>query len=230
MEKTNNNNYTVLFIEDEENIRKNYVEYLGGYFKEVYEASSAEEALIIYKEKKPDLMIVDIHLPEQNGIDFIKDIRKYDVVTKIIILTAHADPSFLLESIPLKLTTYLIKPINRKELKDSLNLAIKEIESFTILSNKRIILQEEYSWDSECKELYHCNTIVTLTFMEKKFLELLLCGKSRVFSYDEIFDYVWGYEEIGTTSGLKNLVTRLRKKLPENMITNLSNEGYKINF
>jgi len=228
--KQTNNDYTVLFVEDEENVRKNYVEYFKTYFKEVYETSNAEDAFTLYQNNKPDVMIVDIHLPKQNGIDLIKEIRKNDATIKIIILTAHADSSFLFESIPLKLTTYLIKPINRKELKESLNLAISDIERFTILSNKRIKLEESYSWDNECKELYHHNTVITLTSMEKKLLELLLSKKSRFFTYDEIFDYVWGYNEIGTIPGLKNLIVRIRKKLPENTIINLSNEGYKINF
>jgi len=78
--------------------------------------------------------------------------------------------------------------------------------------------------------LLYCNEIIVLTSKEKKLIELLLSQKSRIFTYDEIFEYVWGYNEIGSLSGLKNLITRLRKKLPENMIINLFNEGYKINF
>ena len=112
-----NSEYTILFVEDEDNIRENYSKYLRIYFKDVLEAANAEDAFILYKEKKPDIMIVDIHLPKENGIELIKKIRKNDLDVKVIILTAHADSSFLLEAIPLKLIKYLIKPINRKELK-----------------------------------------------------------------------------------------------------------------
>lgn len=226
----NNKNYTVLFVEDEENIRKNYAGYLKTYFKEVYEAENAEDALVIYEKEHPDIMIVDIHLPKMSGLELIKEIRKNDVKVKIIILTAHDDAAFLFEAIPLKLTKYLVKPINRKELKDSLALAIRDLEEFTVMHNKNIQLEDKYSWDRECKELYHCNEVVVLTIMEKKFLELLFSGKSRFFTYDEIFDYVWGYDEMGSINGLKNLVSRLRKKLPEDMIINMFNEGYKIKF
>lgn len=224
------NDYTILFIEDEENVRKNYALYLRANFKEVYEAANAEKALEIYEEKKPNIMIVDIHLPKQNGIEFIKKIRQTDAMVKIIILTAHADSSFLLDAIPLKLIKYLIKPISRQELKHSLNLAINEIEEYTIVNNKRVQLQEGYSWDNEIKQIYFCNTLIELTLKEKKLLELLFSGKSRIFTYNEIFEYVWDYDEIGSINGLKNLVTRLRKKLPENMIVNIFKEGYKINF
>ena len=69
-----------------------------------------------------------------------------------------------------------------------------------------------------------------LTNKEKIFLELLFSHKNRVFTYDEISDYVWGYDDSIPLNGLKNIVKRLRKKLPEDTILNIFNEGYKINF
>ena len=62
--------FKILFIEDEKAIRDNYVIYLKMFFMEVYEAEDGEEAYKIYKEKKPDILIIDIHLPKLNGIDF----------------------------------------------------------------------------------------------------------------------------------------------------------------
>lgn len=222
--------HTLLFIEDEISIRQNYVAYLKNYFQEVYEASNAEDAYVLYKQKKPDILIVDIHLPKQSGIDLIKQIREHDFSVKIIILTAHADSKFLLDAIPLQLTKYLVKPINRKELKESLQLAIDELKMYTVLPNKRVKLAENYTWDSELKELFYHNQRIELTSKEKSFLELLNSRRNKVFTYDEIFDFVWGYDEIGTLNGLKNLVRRLRKKIPKNIIINLFNEGYKINL
>ena len=61
-------------------------------------------------------------------------------------------------------------------------------------------------------------------------MELLFSHKNRVFKYDEIFDYVWEFDETLTINGLKNIVKRLRKKLPENTILNIFNEGYKISY
>jgi two-component system, OmpR family, response regulator VanR len=220
--------YTILFVEDEDTIRENYVSYLKNYFQEVYEARNAEEALVIYKSKTPDIMIVDIHLPKMNGIELVRRIREKDYSTKVIMLTAFTDTKLLLDATSLQLTKYLVKPINRQELKDTLRLAINEIKSFTVTPNKNIALNDEYIWDIEIKELKYHNQIVELTYREKSFLELLLSHKSRVFSHDEILEYVWGYDEIGTINSLKNLVKRLRKKLPEETIVNLFNEGYKI--
>jgi two-component system, OmpR family, response regulator VanR len=136
--------YTILFVEDEDTIRENYVSYLKNYFQEVYEARNAEEALVIYKSKTPDIMIVDIHLPKMNGIELVRRIREKDYSTKVIMLTAFTDTKLLLDATSLQLTKYLVKPINRQELKDTLRLAINEIKSFTVTPNKNIALNDEY--------------------------------------------------------------------------------------
>ncbi|MGB5919321.1 response regulator transcription factor [Arcobacter sp.] len=222
--------YKVLFVEDEEIIRENYTTYLKMLFKEVYEAKDGEIALKLYKEKKPDIMIIDIHLPKLNGIELLKKIRENDHSTKAIMLTAHTDKTFLLDAAALKLTKYLVKPISRKELKDALNESIEELSNYDILPIKKINLKDNYIWNTELQELKNNSKLIELTSKEKKLLTILLSRKDKVFSYDEIFDYFWREEESFTLNSLKNLVKRLRKKLPEDTIINQFNEGYKIKF
>ncbi|WP_375723866.1 response regulator transcription factor [Arcobacter sp. KX21116] len=222
--------YKVLFVEDEEIIRENYTTYLKMLFKEVYEAKDGEIALKLYKEKKPDIIIIDIHLPKLNGIELLKKIRENDHSTKAIMLTAHTDKTFLLDAASLKLTKYLVKPISRKELKDALNESIEELNNYDILPIKKIKLKDNYIWNTELQELKNNSKLIELTSKEKKLLTILLSRKDKVFSYDEIFDYFWREEESFTLNSLKNLVKRLRKKLPENTIINQFNEGYKIKF
>lgn len=152
------------------------------------------------------------------------------MATKAIVMTAHSDNSFLFEAVTLKLTKYLVKPVNRKDLKDALELVIDELLNFDIQSIQKIELPEKYSWDLTIKELKHYNKIVDLTNKEKLFLDLLLSKKNKVFTYDDIFEYVWNFEDEINLNGLKNLVKRLRKKVPENLILNVFNEGYKINI
>jgi DNA-binding response OmpR family regulator len=222
--------YKILLVEDEELIRENYMTYLKMFFSEVYEAKDGEEAYELYKEKKPDIMIVDINLPKLTGLELLKRIRIKDHKTKAIILTAHTDTSFLLDAASLKLTQYLVKPITRKSLKEALKLTIDELLEFNIVAVQKIDLPQNYSWHVESKELKHYNDVIELTSKERRLLELLLSHKDRVFTYDEIFDTVWEYEEAFSINSLKNIVKRLRKKLPQNSIVNQFNEGYKIHF
>ncbi len=124
--------YDLLFIEDEIAIRQNYVAGLKLMFQNVYEASSAESGYNIYQEKKPQILIVDIHLPKMSGLELINTIRKKDINTKIIILTAYSDADYLLQASSLKLVQYLVKPIKRDQLNSALQNAIKELQNFKI--------------------------------------------------------------------------------------------------
>lgn len=222
--------YKLLLVEDEKAIRENYVTYLKMLFSEVFEAEDGEKAYEIYKSKKPDILIIDINIPKLNGLELLEKIRENDHTTKAIILTAYTDKSFLLKATSLKLTKYLVKPVNRKELNETLELTVNELLKYNITTLKRIELVDNYSWDLEIKELMKHNTIVNLTNKEKVLLELLLSHKNRVFTYDEIYNYVWDFDEDITLNGLKNIIKRIRKKLPENIIQNIFNEGYKINY
>ena len=222
--------YKILLVEDEKAIRENYVTYLKMFFSEVFEAEDGEKAYELYKLKKPDIMIIDINIPKLNGLDLLERIRENDYSTKAIMLTAHSDKSFLLKAVGLKLTRYLVKPVSRKDLKEALKLTIDEVLKFNVITVQKIDLPDDYSWDFQLKELKYHNVIVELTNKEKIFLELLFSHKNRVFTYDEISDYVWGYDDSIPLNGLKNIVKRLRKKLPEDTILNIFNEGYKINF
>lgn len=222
--------YKLLLVENEKAIRENYVTYLKMLFSEVFEAEDGEKAYEIYKSKKPDILIIDINIPKLNGLELLEKIRENNHSTKAIILTAYTDKSFLLKAASLKLTKYLVKPVNRKELNEALDLTVNELLKYNTINLKRIELLDNYSWDLEIKELRNHNTIVNLTNKEKILLELLFSHKNRVFTYDEIYNYVWDFDETITLNGLKNIIKRVRKKLPENTIQNIFNEGYKINY
>lgn len=222
--------YKILFVEDEEATRENYVTYLKMLFTDVFEAEDGEIAYKLYQEKKPDIMIIDINIPKLNGLDLLKKIRQDNQKIKAIMLTAHTNTDFLLSATSLKLTKYLVKPVNRKDLKEALELAVNEIQNYCILPIKKIDLNENYYWDIELKDLRQHNCSIELTNKERILLSLLLSHKNKVFTYNEIFSYVWEYEEEISLNSLKNMIKRLRKKLPEEIIVNVFNEGYKANF
>lgn len=222
--------YKILFVEDEEATRKNYVTYLKMLFSEVYEAEDGEKAYQLYKEKKPDILILDVNIPKLNGLELLEKIRENDYTTKAIMFTAHSDQSFLLKAVSLQLTRYLVKPVSRKDLKEALDIAIDELLKYSVTPLQNIYLKENFSWDIKIKKLKYNNNIIKLTTKESKLLEKLFSQKDRIFSYDDIFEYVWKYDEEVSLNSLKSMIRRLRKKLPEDTIINVFNEGYKINF
>lgn len=222
-------NYSILFVEDEDKIRTNYINYLKRYYKNVYGASNGKQGYEVYKEKKPDIIIADIEMPVMNGIDMVKMIRGYDQTVRILMLTAHLNEKFLLEVSELKLIKYLIKPISRDDLKTALNLAIEDIIKYNIISNEVIYLKDNYTWNCNEKNLYNnCNQVV-LTKNEKKILELFFSNINKNFSHDEITVYVWDtYED--KTSALKSAMKKLRDKLPKDTIINIYGEGFRLSI
>ena len=224
--------YSVLYIEDEKEIREDYIRYLQKYFFNVYSASDGEEGLILYKKYKPNILIVDLNLPVLSGIDVIKEIRKIDYTIKIIVLTAYMDSNYLIQLIDLKLTKYLNKPISRFEFKYALEFAINEIVSFEIISKEIIYLQDSFYWDKKETLLYQDGVIVKLTGKEKLLLKKLFTNHQHIYNYNELIYSIWNddFFEENKLNSLKTIIKNVRKKLPKDLITNVFSIGYKLNI
>jgi len=223
-------NYTILFVEDEIEIRHNFVLYLKHFFKAVYEASNGNEAYSIYKDKKPDIMIIDINLPSMNGLELLSKIRQKDHTTRALILTAHAHSEYLMKATELKLTKYLLKPISRDEIKEALELTIKELQYFTTISNNITPLKEHYSWNHKKQELYKDDTPITITPTERKILRLLFDHINQTLNYNDIIIDVWDDYEEDKRNALKNAIRKLRTKLPNDTIENIYGEGFRLSI
>lgn len=220
--------YSILVVEDENILRKDYVMYLEMMFQSVYESTNGEEAYSIYKEKKPDILIVDINIPKLNGLELLEKIRKNDPITKAIILTAYKDNDFLYKATSLKLTQYLVKPISRKVLKLALNKVIDELENFTITAIKNKILGDGYIWNYDKKELTSKGKIIYLTNKEKMVFKLFMDNLDSVLSVDTILYSVWNSSIEVNNNTLKTMLKKLRKKLPSDTIKNIHGVGYTI--
>ena len=97
------NNLNILYIEDEEIIKENIKKTLTLFCENIFDASNIEDAKIILQKYRIDIVITDINLPNENGIEFIKEFRKIDKKIPIIILSAYTDKNYLLEAIKLNL-------------------------------------------------------------------------------------------------------------------------------
>ena len=221
------NQYNILFVEDEKDIRDNYIKYLKRHFVNVYEAVDGNDGYRKYKDKKPEIMIVDINLPGLNGIDLIKKIREQDQSTKVIMLTAYSDVKYLLDAAELKLIKYLVKPITRGELKEALDLAVGEFKRFEVVSKEIIELENGFIWNCQSQVMHNSVGEVYLTQKEKQIVALLLSAPNNVFTYDDIIIQVWDSFEDDKLDPLKTIVKNIRKKLPKETIKNVFGVGYK---
>lgn len=219
-------NSKILCIEDEDLIRENQVYYLKRLFTTVYEASTVKEALEIIENKKPDIVISDIEINDMNGLDMIRTIRKKDKKTKFIVLSAYSTKEYLFDAIDLGLVKYLIKPIDHETFYPILLECAKEIYEE---KSELITFCENFKFDILNSQLIYEDKTIILTKYEADFLHLLYKNKPNVVRYDQIQDEVW-IDNIMTDSSLRTLVRSLRKKLPINIVKNLSKTGYKFSI
>ncbi len=229
MNKTKEN-YSILFVEDEEDIRANYMRYLKRHFHNVYEAANGEAGLNIYRQKRPDIMIVDINLPKLNGLELVRIVRESDHMTRVLMLTAHSDIEYLLKATELKLTKYLIKPITREQLKEALLKAIDELSKFDITSKKIVSIKDSLIWNIDREELYDCSAAIPLTNKEKIMLKQLILNRNITQTYYDLIAEMWDNCDNSKIDALKTIIKNLRKKLPKDTIVNTFGVGYKINL
>lgn len=214
-------NYTVLCVEDEDGIRKRLVNTLKYYFAEVYEASNGEDGYELYYEHKPSIIISDIEMPKKNGIQMLTEIRKNDLSTIVIMLTAYSSEEYLMNLINLNVNHYILKPVNSENLLNGI------VKAFGNKLDKRIKFCEEIYFNMKQRELYYKDKIITLRKRDKDFLLLLHENRNQILTYSMIEEYIWKDKSM-SMSALKTFIKELRQRLPIDLIVNVPQEGYKL--
>lgn len=215
----------ILLVEDDEIARENATEYLNTLFNTVFEAKDGLEALKLYHQERPDIIISDIQMPKFNGLEFIEQIRQKDRTTQIIITSAFSTKEYLLRAVELQLVKYLIKPVSEEALND----AIQHCFENRVSQQSNIIpLKERYTFDTYNQTLFCHQEQIKLRTKEILLLELLLKNTQRFVTYSEIEQMVWQGESM-SKDALKTLIRDIKSKLPKESIVNLSGTGYKIN-
>ena len=223
-------NETVFIVDDEQDI----VELVSinlkksGYFPKGFGDSKAFFRAL--KSKTPNLVILDVMLPDMDGLEICKQLKKDDKYSAIpvIMLTAKADESYKLVGLELGADDYVTKPFSIKELIARVKAVLRRNEGK--LSGKTVdvagklkISPENYTVEVEGKK-------VELTMTEFKILHLLASGKGKVFTRDSLLDNLWGDEKIVIDRTIDVHIRHLREKLGKagSLTKNIRGIGYKL--
>ncbi len=225
----------VLLVEDEEDAREILSFYLNTIFEDVVVAEDGMIGLDIFKSnisqnKKFDLVLTDIKMPNMNGMDMIENILKIENDQKFIIVSAYKDEEKLLKSINFKVLGYFLKPINVDSMMDILKKAKEEVlkERKKHLDNNIVKINKDYTYLTDEKLLYYKSSLVKLSKKELELLDILVRNIGKVVTLKEFKIQLWKDEEKSDTT-FRTVMKRLKDKLVgEDFIISLKGQGYTI--
>ena len=215
---------TVLFVEDEDDIRNALESAIGDEFAKFITARDGDDGLKKFKKYKPDIVITDIMMPVMDGLSMAKEIKHISKQTPIVILSAFSEKEKLLEAIDVGIDKYLIKPIDPDELMKALKIVSKEL-----LDHSDIVeLGNGYQFDKNRRVLVKEGETIFLTKKELLFISVLVKNLGVFVLHEEIKKYVWTNKKV-TDSAIRTFIKRVREKTDKDFIRNIPGLGYKIN-
>jgi DNA-binding response OmpR family regulator len=209
----------VLVVEDDIDLNETIKEYLENFY-EVISVFDGEEALNKAYEIKPDIIILDVKLPKKNGFEVAKEIRKFSNVP-ILFLTSLDSEKDVEKGFLSGGDDYIKKPFSLKELKLRIDAILKRVYG----DSKRVKIKE-FEFDLDNLELLKNNSPIHLKPKVAKLLKFFIQNKNRVLSKEEIFDYLYDFEEPNEAS-LRTFINNLRAILGKDTILTIKNRGYK---
>lgn len=217
----------ILLIEDEENIGTGLVFNLKLENYKVEWAKTGERALSLWKEWCPDLIILDLMLPDIDGIDILKEIRSSDPKTSVLILSAKDQAKDKIIGLKEGSDDYLPKPFNLEELL----LRIESILRRSLPSNEETFKFGEFLIDKGQLLASSTDRSINLTEQEVKILQTFVENKGQVVSRELILTNALGYKESIESRTVDNFIVRIRKyfeKDPKSpiLIKSIRGKGY----
>ena len=220
--------HKILYVEDEIESRKNISSYIkNNYDAIVIEANDGKEGYESYLKNRPDILITDLNMGDFGGFELIEKIRKIDKEIKIIIFSAYSEQDKLLKAIKLDLVEYLIKPVSRKQLRETINTTVSILNDRKI--QKRFYLQDNSYFDLDSNSLFINNINVKVTKSEINLLCLFIDNPNQILESVDIYNTIWNFEKDYKAESVRTLIKKIRKKLPENTLINIYGGGYKLN-
>ena len=222
----------ILIIEDDENILELEKDYLEANGFIVDFASDGVKGLAAALSIKYDLILLDIMLPNMNGFEICKSIRREKNIPIILVSARKGEPDKI-NGLGFGADDYIVKPFSPSELVARVKAHINRYRRLTNTTEKEIVSFEKLRLDKNSGEAFFNGINLNLTKKEFEVLYLMVTKPDTVFTKNELFEKVWGYDSLGDTSTLTVHINRLRDKLREidpntEYIKTIWGRGYRI--
>lgn len=230
-----NNKYKILLVEDEANIRGFVKTLLTTNQYQVFTASNTADGMFSFRTNCPDLILLDLGLPDRDGLELLTDIRKESLVP-VIVLSARFDENDKVNALDLGANDYVTKPFGTAELQARIRSALRNSNPFLtsgVVQGKFVTGDIEIDFDN--RKVVIDGQELKLTQIEFNIMSLLAKNAGRVLTYAEIIQAVWGCDDVGSTKKLQVNMANIRKKMGSKPGANkhIQNElgiGYRMNI
>ena len=232
----NSNKYKVLIIEDEGNIR-HFVKTIlvtNGY--QVVEAKTSAEGKMAFMSHSPDVVILDLGLPDGDGMDFLKVVRK-EFSTPILVLSARTDERDKVLALDAGANDYITKPFGTAELVARVRVALRihQQNMKRSLGGENNFKMKDMVIDYDTRHVLMKGEDIKLTQTEYNIVALLAAHAGTVMTYSEIIKEIWKWSDAGSVKKLQVNMANIRKKMgvkpgDNQYILNELGVGYRINI
>ena len=209
-----NNKYKILLVEDEQNISTLVMTMLETAGYQVIPAGTCAMAKTLFISYCPDLVILDLGLPDMDGMTFLKEVRK-NSLTPIIVLSARTNERDKVLALDSGANDYVTKPFNILELKARVRALLRRAAG-TQRNRGAVLTAGDLSLNTEERVAIRDGKTVDLTAKEYDLIELLMRNPRRVYSRENLMNVVWGYAYAGDYRTVDVHIRRLREKLEKN--------------
>lgn len=210
--------YNILVVDDDKEIVKAIDIYLSREGYNIIKAYNGVEALEKLNEDEIHLVILDIMMPDKDGIETLEEIRKNKTIP-VIMLSAKSEDYDKIEGLNTGADDYITKPFNPLELIARVNSNIRRYINFGNIDNKKntkILKTGELEIDDETKKVLVDRKEIKLTATEYNILKFLLENKGKVFSISQIYENVWNEESYGAENIIAVHIRHIREKIEIN--------------
>ncbi len=223
--------YTILIADDEKEIRELLRLYLENEGYMVIEAEDGQQALDTLRRQKIDLCLLDIMMPKVDGYRVLKELRKDSNIPVMILSAKDADSEKIL-GLNLGADDYMAKPFNPLEAVARVNSNIRRFYSLGTNSGVQELLKvRDLTLDPDACELKKGESVIELTSVEYRIMELFMKHPGKVFTKQQIYEYGWGEEFIVADNNIMVCISKLRDKLDEDplaYIKTIRGLGYRL--